>query len=274
MTFNKKTYLTYFISLFVIGITWHLVLWYTGERMSTWNFLLRTTYILSGLSAGILAWRFAFQIGLSTAIGKTLATSAIGFLVWESAGISWIILNFTKGIESPNGTIVDLFYVSAFVIFGIAAIFLLRTFQKLLKIEHMIEATSIFILMSTFILLPYFGLDVFRAETAIRIIHLIYFMGSSFIFSILVVLIRHTRQEKVHKNHIFFAIAIILVLTAEILRAFQSAQESIWNGGQFDALLVGATVAASIGVVYTIERGLEDKERGQTDQSPTQPVNT
>lgn len=252
MRFLDKYSTAYFLCFFLLLMSWSIVLLFTGQTNSPWNYLFNTAYALLYFSGGLAAIWGTKLHGFRSSVGKELFSIAIGMCGFAVGLFIWSYYNMVLKVEIPYPSLADIFFILyiPFIAYGI--INLLREFGMLFSKRIICESAGIFIIAG--ILIFFFGNPPDLSPTLpffTKALNIFYLLGDSFLITLGFMLIRLT-QGHIHQSFFFFIAALLVMALADLVFGYRTGAQMYWNGDISDLLYALSGCLFSLGVVKIV----------------------
>jgi hypothetical protein len=246
-------YISVFFFIFFFALLgWHLILFFTNQTTTQWNYLFNTAYALLYFSAGVVGLFGVKLHGIKSAVGREVFAIALGMFGFSIGLFIWSYYNIIAKVGVPFPSIADFFFVLYIPFIGYGIINLLGIFGLFYSKRIMYESLTVFILVA--ILIVFLGnppdLST-QLPLLTKALNVFYLLGDTFLVTLGVMLIRLT-QGRINSSFFFFIGALLVMACADLLFSYRTGTGIYWNGDISDLLYAFAGFLFSMGVTKIV----------------------
>lgn len=217
-----------------------------------------STYLATGIGA-LLGLYNAARIGIQNFVGKGLLFLGLSSLFSLGGYLLWDYYYFILNVEAQYPSLAEFSWVLGVPCGIIGCIYLLNIYRPRLQSRLVVEAASIFIIITTLVALI-IGLPDFNESTIMAIIFNIFYMVTDALWLSLVFVIIRIAAGKIFKGLFIYMIALILLAGGDVLFFVRTLQTTYFYGDISDILMLLGSILTAVSIYVTAKTFSNTKE--------------
>lgn len=254
MFFDTKPLSVFLIVLYILLLSWAVLLFFQEDKMTMWNYGFNVGYAFLYLTGGLIALVGLKHLGFKSTLGQQLLYFSIGLLGYTAGQFIWSFYNIVLKVDTPYPSIADAFFILYIPFIGMALANLLRVFYSIVTVRLILESIGVFAL-STLIIFTSIGIGNSESGAPLltRIFDILYPLGDITLITMIFLLIRVT-QGRIHKSILYFIAALLVMVIADFTFTYRTSKEIYWNGDITDVLFATSGFLLSLGIIHVLSR--------------------
>lgn len=248
---NLKLISLLMVSLLAVYLVWDYYVIKTGQIDTPINYWSNVWAISLHWTASIICIYGAYKLKGHLA-AKAYGAWAIATLLWGAGLMVWSYYNLVLQVEAPYPSLADYFFVSFLPIMAVGIWIMQKVYQK--ERHQPLLASIPIMIVSILAVVVVFNKPELSSDLPVaeRTISLALSLGDAFLLSMAMAAAQGAAFAKANKSIYVIIFALLVLLSADFLFLYTSANETYFNGSISDVLYTSFPAIFAIGVAGSI----------------------